>query len=118
MNAKRFSCVVIAMIGFVMPVIASGHQYRLVVKFASECCGTDKASAEQLSNVISAIEKKLSVKLAIEHVRWGKEGEYNQCFMLQEMNNKMKAAFVAAVKSSISSKLVKIEENSACSGGW
>jgi hypothetical protein len=118
MNATRSFCYALVVLGFVMPAIASGHQYRLVVKFASQCCGTDIASAQQLSDVISEFEKKLSIKLAFEHVWWGKEGEYNQCFKLEGMNDKMKAVFIAQVKSSITSKLVRIEENIACSGGW
>ena len=98
--------------------MASIHHYRLVIKFASECCGTDNEAARRLSDISSEFEKKLAARIESERVWWGKEGEYNQCFMLQEMNDKMKDRFVAKVKSSVSSRLVKIEENVACSGGW
>ncbi len=91
------------------------HRYRLVVKFGSQCCGTDKAARQRLAEIIAMYEQRDANKIVFKKFYWGKEGEYSACFKLKELSEEQKMEFVKAVNASIhSSDIIKISENAPC----
>jgi hypothetical protein len=87
------------------------EKYALVVSFFSPGNGTDREAYDKLM----ALVQKQPKHLAVVTGRWGKEGEHDECFQLNELPAEEKTAFVAAVKKEMaSSKRVKIGEDAPC----
>ena len=88
---------------------------RLVVSFYSICCGIDQQAQEQLDKFISTYEKAKGKQLTKSAVRWGREGEIDYCLKLSELSSREQKKFISKVRSLLkSSKLVHINENTAC----
>jgi hypothetical protein len=86
-------------------------RYALVVSFGSECCGTDQAAEQALAAIIARYPEK-----ALGHTRgyWGKEGEVDECFTLDGLDEAVRARFVSEVRAGVARKLVTVEENATC----
>ncbi len=91
---------------------AGAPEYALVVSFYSPGNGTDAEAFARLEKLIAEHPKKPSRTTT----RWGREGEHDECFTLQELGEAERAEFIAAVKKSMStSNRVNINEKGECS---
>ena len=91
----------------------SDHQtiYRLIVSFYSPGNGIDH---EMLQSFSSFLNEKHS-SLIYEKVNWGKEGERDYCFLLNELNSKQQEDFIEEAKEVLSSsERVRVKENQPC----
>ena len=87
--------------------VLDSNTYRLVVCFKSWGEGIDRKKEEEL---VKFIENK---KLAFQTKRWGREGEINYGFRLNELKIKEQETFIKEVKKMLeSSKTIDIQENS------
>jgi hypothetical protein len=88
---------------------------RLVVSFYSICCGIDRQAQEKLDKFINTYEKAKGKQLTRSAVHWGREGEIDYCLKLSELSPRQQRKFISKVRSLLkSSKLVHINENTAC----
>lgn len=95
--------------------ITTDTNYRFSVSFISIGAGTDKKAKQQYDQYIAEYEQKNKVKLNYETTNWGREGEVDYCFKLEELDKKMQELFVAETKEILkSSSLVRYQENMTC----
>ena len=58
---------------------------------------------------------KRKIKIEMETVKWGREGETDYCLKLTELNQEEQAQFISDIKELLkTSKLVRFSENTAC----
>lgn len=97
----------------VTPVVGTpepGRLYDLVVSFFSPGDGTDTAAAERLQNVVEETPK-------LGHVRgqWGREGEHDECFTLNELASGERKVFVDRVNAAVAgSAKVEVRVHAEC----
>lgn len=90
---------------------SAAHSTRLVVSFVSEGAGIDHAAQKNFEKWLS---KRTDVKYTVTH--WGKEGEMDYCFLLNDKRAESQAQFVKEVRDFFGvNKKVQVNENVACS---
>ena len=85
--------------------------YRLIVSFFSTASGIDQEARKGFTEWVT--NKGSSLKM--ETVPWGREGEVDYCFLLNNMSSDEQNKFINEVKENLSSaKNVHFYENEAC----
>ncbi len=85
---------------------------RLVVSFISIGEGTDQTAGEKLRVAIDEFAAKNGIRPAGIAIPWGREGEVDNCFLLNELKPAQQVEFVAAIRKAFEgSKLVQVIEN-------
>lgn len=92
---------------------ASGPEsFRLVISFISIGEGTDLNAATDLNSFISRFESQTGKSIAYIMIPWGREGEVDCCFEMNELDQITQSKFIADVKAAFSGrKLIQITEN-------
>jgi hypothetical protein len=91
--------------------------YRFIVSFFSIGSGIDKKSKNQYQEFIKEYELKNGISIVYEIVNWGKEGEINFCFKLNELNKEGQEIFILESKKILSnSPRVRFKENATSEG--
>jgi len=86
--------------------------YRLSVSFISIGAGTDKKARQDYDQYLIQYEQKNKIKLSFKITPWGREGEKDYCFKLNELNKKQQEVFIAETKEVLkNSTLVRYKEN-------
>ncbi|HRH63385.1 MAG TPA: hypothetical protein PLI68_08660 [Bacteroidia bacterium] len=89
--------------------------YPLSVSFFSIGEGTDGKMMNRYKEFIDIFSKEKKLTLANEQNAWGREGEVDYCFLLEELNAKQRIEFIEKSKSLLAeSKLVHVIENGRC----
>ncbi len=89
--------------------------YTLSVSFFSIGEGTDGKMMNRYKEFIDIYSKEKKVSIAYEQNAWGREGEVDYCFLLEELNAKQRIEFIEKSKSLLAeSKLVHVVENGRC----
>jgi len=92
-------------------VITDPDKYRLVVSFYSIGEGIDSKNKENFDVFL----KNRSQKIIFEQTPWGREGEVDYCFKLNELTSPEQTDFVKKAKEILGkSTLVRINENEKC----
>lgn len=88
---------------------------HFTVSFISIGAGPDTKARMAYDQYIAAFEQKNKVQLSVEKVNWGREGETDYCFDLNNLNNKQQTIFVAESKAKLSeSKLIRFSQKMTC----
>ena len=88
--------------------ISSSTMSRLVVSFISKGAGIDLKSQENIQSYIDKHRKKP----VFEERRWGREGEVDYVFKLNELNADEQKVFIEEVKKLIvNADMVSVREN-------
>jgi len=89
----------------------SAVKYRLIITFISIGEGIDAKAREMMDANISKYESKSGKKIAFEAVPWGREGETDFCFLLNELSPEDQAALARDMRASFQQHpLVQIVE--------
>lgn len=89
--------------------------YPLSVSFFSIGEGTDGKMMNRYKEFIAIFSKEKKLTLAYEQNAWGREGEVDYCFLLEELNAKQRIEFIEKSKTLLAeSKLVHVVENGRC----
>lgn len=84
---------------------------RLVVSFNSICCGIDKKINNEFLNLVNNYPKKAEYKVYY----WGREGEMDYCFGLQDFSARDQKKFIKKVKKTVGkSRMVTLQQNIPC----
>lgn len=95
--------------------VKSDSIYRLKVSFISIGSGIDKFSKNRVDSIITAFGSKIGNKIVYNVFAWGKEGELDYCFKLDEVKPEDQVILISDLKSSVnSSKRVRFFENCSC----
>lgn len=88
--------------------------YRFVVSFISIGSGIDKKAKSQYEQFLKDFELKNNVTISYEKKYWGREGEINFCFMLNELKNEEQESFILQSKNLLAnSTLVRFQESNS-----
>lgn len=93
--------------------IVTTDQCRLVISFISKGRGIDRDTKKNVLAYIENYNKTHSLTLVYETVRWGREGEVDFCFALEELKKRQQVKFIDELKTLVQkSDCVRISENS------
>lgn len=93
----------------------TGNFYRLIVSFISIGEGTDRKGRETLDGVLAEWKTKKGKEITFESVAWGREGENDFCFRINNLNEKEQQLFVSDMKEAFKGRpLIQISENQPC----
>jgi hypothetical protein len=88
---------------------------RFTVSFISIGAGIDHQAKGELDQYILKVNKKYTVKIISEIAKWGREGEVDYCFKLNELNTQQQDLFISETKELLkNSTRVRYVENSIC----
>lgn len=91
---------------------AGPDTFRLVVSFISFGAGTDPESKAILESYIYDYKLKNNKVVTYYMIPWGREGEVDCCFPLDELNASEQNNFIEGLKKVIAGKeLIQINEN-------
>lgn len=86
-------------------------KYRLIISFISIGEGTDPVAREKMEGILSKWEMKAGKKIQMESFPWGREGEVDFCFLLNELSAPDQAALARELREAfIMHPLVQISE--------
>ena len=85
---------------------------RLVVTFASIGAGIDEKGKTMLDGYINSFKEKTGKLVKYGTLAWGREGEYDCEFSLNELNLNEQTDFIIGLKKQFKgNQLIQIEEN-------
>ncbi|MBL0341777.1 MAG: hypothetical protein IPP71_13060 [Bacteroidetes bacterium] len=91
------------------------NMYRFIVSFISISEGTDRTARPELDGILASWEKKMGKPITYESVAWGREGENDFCFKLNELSAEEQQSFVNEVRTAFKNRsLIQITENEPC----
>lgn len=92
--------------------VAGPDSFRLVVSFISFGAGTDPESKAILDSYVYEYKLKNNKVVTYYMIPWGREGEVDCCFPLDELNASEQNDFIEGLKKAIAGKeLMQINEN-------
>jgi hypothetical protein len=95
---------------------AGPEKFRLIVSFISIGMGTDRKAAEVFQGYLNEYREKTHKKIERIAAPWGREGEVDYCFRLDELSPAEQAEFISGLRDRLSfSELVQFAENEICS---
>lgn len=93
----------------------TGEKSRLIISFYSIAGGPDRASQKRVDAFLEQYEKSHTVTLAKNVVHWGREGEFDYCLPLSELNQADQKTLVSDIRA-MSDILTQVDlyENEPC----
>ena len=89
--------------------------YRFTISFFSKGGGTDRKSRSEFESFLENFNKKNEVNLQYIKTSWGREGEVDYCFQLEELKKKKQIIFIKECEDLLKdSKLVHFLEFAEC----
>lgn len=86
--------------------------FRLMVTFISIGAGTDPDGKALLDNYIAQYKIRTGKSPAYVMIAWGREGEVDCCFNMDELTTSEQADFILGLRNSMKSReLIQITEN-------
>ena len=87
----------------------------MIISFISIGAGTNTNALKQLEDFINEFEKNNSVKIKVNKISYGREGEIDYCFDLSALKTDIKKMFITKSKELLSkSENVNYQENKSC----
>lgn len=87
----------------------------LIVSFYSIGSGTEEDQINKLQLLIEEFSRSSGKPIQHQKVRWGREGEIDYCFSLNELSAEQKKQFISKTREALkSAKWVHIGENLPC----
>lgn len=88
--------------------------FRFVVSFISIGSGIDRKAKSQYEQFLKDFESKNNVNISYEKKYWGREGEVNFCFMLNELKKEEQESFILQSKNLLAnSTRIRFKENNS-----
>ena len=89
--------------------------YRFTISFFSKGGGTDRKARSEFESFLENFNKKNAVNLQYIKTSWGREGEVDYCFQLEELKKKNQIIFINECEDLLKdSKLVHFQEFVEC----
>ncbi len=89
--------------------------YRLVVTFASKGSGIDFKTKEALDRYQEQFQDKYKLVINKDSYNWGREGEVDFCFRLENLKPALQQEFIYGVQELLKNNtLIFMEENTVC----
>jgi hypothetical protein len=89
--------------------------YRFTISFFSKGGGTDRKARSEFESFLENFNKKNEVNLQYIKTSWGREGEVDYCFQLEELKKKKQIIFIKECEDLLKdSKLVHFQEFGEC----
>jgi hypothetical protein len=92
--------------------VNSVDSYRLIVSFISIGEGIDSKARQSLDSMLNSWKEKKNKEIIAEMMPWGREGEVDYCFKLNELSAQEQTDLVNEVMTAFKgNSLVQISEN-------
>jgi hypothetical protein len=89
--------------------------YRFTISFFSKGGGTDRKARSEFELFLENFNKKNEVNLQYIKTSWGREGEVDYCFQLEEFKKKKQIVFIKECEDLLKdTKLVHFQEFGKC----
>ncbi len=89
--------------------------YRFTISFFSKGGGTDRKARSEFESFLENFNKMNEVNLQFTKTSWGREGEVDYCFQLDELKKKKQIVFIKQCEDLLKdSKLVHFQEFGEC----
>lgn len=86
--------------------------YRFIVSFISKGAGIDSKSNDAIASYITTFNNQNDATVKYDKINWGKEGEMDYCFKLDELKSNKQVDFIKGFKNVTgSSDLILYTEN-------
>jgi hypothetical protein len=86
--------------------------YRFIVSFISKGAGIDSKSNDAIASYITTFNNQNDATVKYDKINWGKEGEMDYCFKLNELKSNKQEDFIKGFKNVTgSSDLILFTEN-------
>jgi hypothetical protein len=93
----------------------ASERMALIVSFYSPGNGTNAEASAKLDALVEAFQPPPARK----SVRWGREGEHDECFKLDDLSQEQRAAFIALVEQELGgADRVNLLKDEACREPW
>jgi len=92
--------------------------YRVVISFASVCCGTNTDDSEAIDRYIQDYQTRHALFLKVVNGSYGDEGDFNYCYQLYELNQQQQVTFIAGLKKTLSEQKQTSERTSNSGVSW
>lgn len=73
----------------------------LYLSFISKGAGIDGSAKEKVDAIIHQFELDNKLTIDKEVIKWGREGEKDYCFQLDNLSKKKKKAFIALIEKTV-----------------
>ncbi len=91
------------------------NEYTLSVSFISKGQGINRSKHQDFTNFIQKFNSQNNVNITPESYSWGREGERDYCFKLENLDSKIVQNFISESKELLkNSELVLYNENGQC----
>lgn len=91
------------------------NMYRLTVSFYSTASGAEAPMMRKLEDFVGEYAEKNKTNVDYEKSHWGREGESDYCFKLNELSSDQQKDFIIQVRDVLKeAKWVHINENQPC----
>lgn len=91
------------------------QNYRFIVSFFSVSAGPDNEGMRAFDDWVARYSEKRGIQIKYEKTSWGREGETEYCFLLNEMTPAEQTEFVASAREQLkSASRVNTYENQPC----
>jgi len=118
----KHSLLTITMIPLVLisflTVAEDKQQYRVVISFASVCCGTNADDNAAIDHYIQDYQTRHNLFLEVILGNYGDEGDFNYCFQLNELNKQHQVSFIAGLKKTLAEQILSSERTSNSGVSW
>ena len=94
------------------------QHYRIVISFASVCCGTNTDDSAAIDRYIQGYQTRHALLLEVVHGNYGDEGDFNYCFQLNELNKQHQVSFIAGLKKTLAEQILSSERTSNSGVSW
>jgi hypothetical protein len=96
-------------------LVAAGKRYAVVVSFGSLASGTDPVAEKAFEVQVKALEAEVGHALQRRVRHWGREGEYDVCLDLSDVEASQRLAFAQALREGFrSSDRTGLKEEAVC----
>ena len=90
-------------------------EYRVIISFISIGEGPSLTGHDKLQNFLNFQNENTEKNLKCDTIPWGREGEVDYCFTLEELSEGEQENFMGELRRSLEGdELIRIEENTVC----
>ena len=94
------------------------QHYRVVVSFASVCCGTNDNDSAAIDRYIQHFQADHTLFLEVVTGSYGDEGDFNYCYQLNELNEQQQTTFITGLKHTLTEQIQASKRTSNSGVSW
>lgn len=94
------------------------QHFRVVISFGSVCCGTNTDDSAAIDRYIEDFQTRHGLFLEVLNGSYGDEGDFNNCYQLNELNEQQQAIFIIGLNKTLSEQKQTSKRTSNSGVSW